>query len=218
MFSIRSGKKVKVAKVILLGGSNVGKTTLIIRWKTGTYEDQVTPYSAIGAAFTSKNISYGADDVIKLNVWDTSGSERFDALTQLYYRDALAAVLCFDIAERGSLERARYWATRVKEESPACTIYLCATKVDILETDASCVEITDDECMAFKQEIGARSITRVSSKTGANIEQLFDNIALDLLTEDSITHLLHSETETASISLASDRGGEESCLGVTCTN
>ena len=58
-----------------------------------------------------------------------TGSEKFDSMTKLYYRDALAAILCFDIVDITSLDRAKYWAAQLRENAPGCKIYLCATKV-----------------------------------------------------------------------------------------
>uniref|UniRef100_A0A3P9NGN3 RAB24, member RAS onco family n=1 Tax=Poecilia reticulata TaxID=8081 RepID=A0A3P9NGN3_POERE len=82
------------AKVVMLGKESVGKTSLVERYVHHRF--LVGPYqNTIGAAFVAKPIQV-ADRVITLGIWDTAGSERYEAMSRIYYRGARAAVVCYD--------------------------------------------------------------------------------------------------------------------------
>eukprot|EP00116_Pleurobrachia_bachei_P015624 sb/3475886/ len=107
-----------------------------------------------GAAYTSKTISFTEEEKIQLNIWDTSGSEKFDSMTKLYYRDAQAAILCYEVVDEDSLQRAGYWARELKKHAPQCSVYLVATKIDLLDHDGVLEEATREEATHLKSEIG----------------------------------------------------------------
>ena len=77
-------------KLVLLGEGRVGKTSIVVRFVKGKYDDAMQ--STLQASFLSKTISIGSDPVV-LNIWDTAGQERFHALGPIYYRDADGALL-----------------------------------------------------------------------------------------------------------------------------
>ncbi|KAA0720360.1 Ras-related protein [Triplophysa tibetana] len=83
------------AKVVMLGKESVGKTSLVERCVHRRF--LVGPYqNTIGAAFVAKALNIG-DKVVTLGIWDTAGSERYEAMSRIYYRGARAAIVCYDI-------------------------------------------------------------------------------------------------------------------------
>ncbi|TNN42259.1 Ras-related protein Rab-24 [Liparis tanakae] len=83
------------AKVVMLGKESVGKTSLVERYVHHRF--LVGPYqNTIGAAFVAKPIQVG-EKVITLGIWDTAGSERYEAMSRIYYRGARAALVCYEI-------------------------------------------------------------------------------------------------------------------------
>ncbi|XP_010793782.1 xanthine dehydrogenase/oxidase-like [Notothenia coriiceps] len=81
------------AKVVMLGKESVGKTSLVERYVHHRF--LVGPYqNTIGAAFVAKPIQVG-EKVITLGIWDTAGSERYEAMSRIYYRGARAAIVCY---------------------------------------------------------------------------------------------------------------------------
>lgn len=95
----------KTAKLVLVGESGVGKTSLTRRLSNGTFDK--FECSTIGAAYSSIRHQYEDGEVVCFNVWDTAGQERFHALIPMYYRGADAALVCVD--RNTSDEQRRYW-------------------------------------------------------------------------------------------------------------
>ncbi|KAK2572470.1 Ras-related protein Rab-24 [Acropora cervicornis] len=104
------GSKVD-AKVVLLGKEFSGKTSLVERYLHERFNENV-PYQN-----------------------DTAGSERYEAMSRIYYRGAKAAVLCYDLTDKSSFERAKFWVNELKTYEDNCKIYLCGTKHDLVQSD-----------------------------------------------------------------------------------
>ena len=96
-------------KVVILGDSGVGKTSILFRYIFDKFDNQNLP--TLGASFKSKVISLPQcqDEQIKLNLWDTAGQEKFKSLTRMYYQDAEAAVVVYDATFKESFESAKNW-------------------------------------------------------------------------------------------------------------
>lgn len=90
-----SAKPIQV-KLVLLGEAAVGKSSLVLRFVNGEFQDNKEP--TIGAAFLTQKCKLD-DKVIKFEIWDTAGQERFHSLAPMYYRNAQAAVVAYDITK-----------------------------------------------------------------------------------------------------------------------
>ncbi|XP_077448463.1 ras-related protein Rab-24 isoform X2 [Stigmatopora argus] len=173
------------AKVVMLGKESVGKTSLVERYVHNRF--LVGPYqNTIGAAFVAKPIQV-ADKVITLGIWDTAGSERYEAMSRIYYRGARAAVVCYDLTDSSSFQRARFWVKELQNCEEHCKIYLCGTKSDLIQGDRSLRQIDYHDTQDFAEEIGAQHF-ETSSKTGRNVgesqtpadtHELFQKVAED---------------------------------------
>ena len=89
--------KAREVKVVLLGDSGVGKSSLVLRFVVNDFK----PYSeaTIGASFFSKLII--ANNIpMKFQIWDTAGQEKYHSLAPMYYRGAAAAILVYDITNK----------------------------------------------------------------------------------------------------------------------
>ena len=69
----------------------------------------------MGGSFKSKLIQVPGEGEIRLNLWDTAGQEKFRSLTRMYYQDAEAAVIVYDITFRESFESAKYWVEDLRQ-------------------------------------------------------------------------------------------------------
>ena len=67
-----------------------------------------------------------------MGLWDTAGSERYEAMTRVYYRGAKAAIVCYDVMNERSWDKLKFWVEEVKMYEEECRIYIVGTKVDVL--------------------------------------------------------------------------------------
>lgn len=154
------------------GAADVGKTCLVDRYLHGRFDGTSRP--TVGAAFGAKTVHRNST-VITVGIWDTAGQERFESISKLYYRGAKAALVCFDLTNKASFSKVRFWVDELKAYAPECLIFLVGTKADLVEAGVP-REVTEAELTKVCQESGAVSVKNTSSKSGANIAELFDEV------------------------------------------
>ncbi|NWX95366.1 RAB24 protein, partial [Nothoprocta ornata] len=166
------------AKVVLLGQESVGKSSLVERYVHGRFRPG--PYqNTIGAAFVAKAMAVGEQSVT-LGIWDTAGSERYEAMSRIYYRGARAAVVCYDLTDSSSFQRAKFWVNELQNFEENCRIYLCGTKSDLLEEDRRKRGVDFHDVQDYADEIKAE-LFETSSKTGQSVDELFQKVAEDFV-------------------------------------
>lgn len=165
-------------KVIVLGKSGTGKTCLTNRYTYNQFSELTN--STVGAAFYSRSVDIMGKTIV-MGIWDTAGSERYEAMSRIYYRGARAAIVCYDLTESTSFQRTKFWVEELKKNVPDCRLYLCGTKKDIAEVNhshgADAIQV-----QRFAAGLGA-PIFHTSSKTGENINEMFLRIALDYVSD-----------------------------------
>ena len=104
-------------KVVLIGESGVGKTSIISRYTTNTFKSQLM--STPGANFVTKNVIVeDKNQSIKFEIWDTAGQERYRALAKVFYKNAAVCVLVYDITRKASFEELKnYWVGQIKDNA-----------------------------------------------------------------------------------------------------
>jgi Rab family protein len=166
-------------KIVLLGDSSVGKTSLVHRFINNRFDTDIP--NTIGAAFITKDYtSNGAP--IKFEIWDTAGQERYRSLTPMYYRNARLALICFDMSNLLSFDRAKYWIDQLElvKENHDIAIKLVGNKTDLVPESID-IGVVDD----FVRE-KSFSFYKTSAKLGDGITQLFDDIANEV--DDKFFH------------------------------
>ena len=158
-------------KIVLLGQSGVGKTSIITQFIDENFTDD--QQSTTGATFSSKDVQCSNGRLLKFDIWDTAGQEKYRSLTKMFYKDAAAAILVYDITRKDSFEEIRnYWAEQIKEHSPKkIVIALAANKSDLYEEE----KVPEEEGRALANEIGAL-FASTSAKNQQGIEDLFNSI------------------------------------------
>ena len=109
----------QTSKVVLLGESGVGKTCIIARFINNTFEENLI--STTGASYAGKTMTFDefGGKSIKFEIWDTAGQEKYRSLTKIFYKDAGAAILVYDITRKESFEEIqKYWINQIKEFAP----------------------------------------------------------------------------------------------------
>ena len=95
-------------KVIIVGNSEVGKTTLLMRFLTDKFQDD--SQMTLGVTYKMMKVPTGRGGETKnVQFWDTAGQERYAEMNKMYFRGANAALIVYDITNRESFERAKYW-------------------------------------------------------------------------------------------------------------
>eukprot|EP01084_Bolivina_argentea_P298322 514067_1 len=122
-------------KLVLLGDSRVGKSSVVISFVKNEFDQYKFP--TICATFLTKSVSVG-DYLVKFEIWDTAGQEKYRSLSPLYYRGASAALVVYDITNRESFENARKWIEEVHiQEGKHVVIGLAGNKVDLVNRKVS---------------------------------------------------------------------------------
>ena len=110
---------IDVCKVVLLGESYVGKTSIISRFVYDFFQEN--SITTTGASYATKNIRFKDynDQTVKFEIWDTVGQEKYRSLTQIFYKDAAIAILVFDITKYNTfIEMKNYWYPQIKNYAP----------------------------------------------------------------------------------------------------
>ncbi|KAI9448545.1 P-loop containing nucleoside triphosphate hydrolase protein [Lactarius indigo] len=118
------------AKVVVMGNSGVGKTSLLQRYTQNKFDPKNTT-STTGAFFVAKKVTVNGVKV-RLQLWDTAGQERFRSMAPMYYRGANAALLLYDITNQASFQDVHGWLKELKKNCPADLItYIVGSKADL---------------------------------------------------------------------------------------
>uniref|UniRef100_A0A8D1DT85 RAB5C, member RAS onco family n=2 Tax=Sus scrofa TaxID=9823 RepID=A0A8D1DT85_PIG len=124
-----AGNKICQFKLVLLGESAVGKSSLVLRFVKGQFHEYQE--STIGAAFLTQTVCLD-DTTVKFEIWDTAGQERYHSLAPMYYRGAQAAIVVYDITNTDTFARAKNWVKELQRQaSPNIVIALAGNKADL---------------------------------------------------------------------------------------
>jgi small GTP-binding protein len=160
-------------KIILLGDSSVGKSSLVERYINNDFAKNFT--TTVGVDYRLKIIH---DKKIKLSFWDTAGQERFNEIIKAYYRNCNCYLILFDISNQESFLHVEKWLDSIKKysnnENPF--IILIGTKTDLSNNRA--VKNNDIEIFIFRNKL---EYYEISAKNNDNIDILFNHIIESLI-------------------------------------
>jgi small GTP-binding protein len=165
-------------KLVLLGESSVGKSSLVLRFVKGQFHE--FQESTIGAAFLTQTVQID-DTTVKFEIWDTAGQERYHSLAPMYYRGAQAAIVVYDISNKETFQKAQTWVKELQRQaSPNIVIALAGNKLDLANKRA----VTYEEAKAYADE-SSLLFMETSAKTAANVMDIFTSIAKKLPKSDA---------------------------------
>ncbi|CAB3996907.1 ras-related Rab-31 [Paramuricea clavata] len=166
----RIGDSMREIKVCLLGDTGVGKSCLVLRFVSDRFDDRSKP--TIGASFMSK--MFVADEqVYKFQIWDTAGQERYRSLAPLYYRDASAAIVVYDITNQGSFYALQDWIKEIKRYGPGeCVVAIAGNKCDLQDQR----EISTESAREYAESVEA-IFAETSALSSRNVQELFLEIS-----------------------------------------
>ena len=142
-------------KVVVLGDTNTGKTSLVVRFVSGHYQSHDIPREpTIGAFFVTKRMTCVQQNMTcKLLLWDTAGQEQYTKFASTYYQNAAAAIVTYDISQPQSIQRLSYWLDELHRNITVATdrrIVLCvaACKCDVMTEGGGAHHRTTEEAAA----------------------------------------------------------------------
>jgi small GTP-binding protein len=152
---------------MMLGDASVGKTSLTIRYISGSFMEDLK--LTIGVDFYSKIIDFRGKKV-KLQIWDFGGEERFRFLLSQYCKGANGAFFLYDVTNSITLDHLPSWTQIIREHAGNIPITLVGSKVDLEEFRA----VTRDDGIVAAKKYNMSGFVELSSKTGQNVQQAFD--------------------------------------------
>ncbi|GMI62915.1 hypothetical protein ScalyP_jg7975 [Parmales sp. scaly parma] len=180
-------------KILLVGDTNVGKSSLLLRFTDDTFDSDIT--STIGVDFKVKHLTLDDPNInndtkkrrVKISVWDTAGQERFRTLTSAYYRGAQCVVLVFDCSNTESFENLSVWLEEVNKNSSKNVVKLCiVNKIDLNKERAITKEAGENWAMenemlyceaSAKSDIGVQDVFREAVRQICANEELLQGTA-----------------------------------------
>ncbi|KAF4442749.1 VPS21-GTP-binding [Fusarium acutatum] len=232
--SANAPKPSSSVKLVLLGEAAVGKSSLVLRFVNNDFQENKEP--TIGGMYLGppQSFHYVADvastaafltqkcnlptRTIKFEIWDTAGQERFASLAPMYYRNAQAALVVYDLTKPTSLIKAKHWVAELQRQaSPGIVIALVGNKLDLTGDSGAAADGEDgeegddsgdarkvptEEAQAYAEEEGLLFF-ETSAKSGHNVTEVFTAIA-NAIPETSL-----KSARGAGASNAASRAGEE---------
>eukprot|EP00118_Oscarella_pearsei_P001335 m.7189 g.7189 ORF g.7189 m.7189 type:complete len:195 (+) comp17966_c0_seq1:115-699(+) len=163
-------------KLCLLGDSGVGKSSLVLRFVSDTFNERAE--TTIGASFMSKTLIVD-DRSFKYQIWDTAGQEKYRGLAPMYYRGAAAAIVVYDVTKMDTFKTLKSWIKELQQLGPRdIVIAVAGNKCDLEEMR----EVPTKEAIAYAESIGA-VFSETSAKTAINVKDIFVRICQRLPSE-----------------------------------
>jgi Ras-related protein Rab-1A len=168
-------------KILLIGNSGVGKSSLLLRFADDTFTDNFMP--TIGVDFKIRTLEVDGR-TIKLQIWDTAGQERFKTITSSYYKGAHGIIVVYDVTDKESFKNIDTWMNEVeKHASDNVSRILVGNKNDLEESR----QVSTDEGKELADQYNIRFM-ETSAKESANVEEAFT-----LMTKEIKSRVVHTE-------------------------
>lgn len=168
-------------KVVMLGPSGVGKTSVVLQLQEKVFKSMVAP--TVGSGVILKDITT-PNGTVSLRIWDTAGEERYRSFTGLYSQNSVAGVIVFDVTDAESFETIDEWVTLFRSNcQPKAIIYLAGNKTDLSDMR----QVSFDKAQKYAKDHDMKYF-EVSAKSGQNVELLFKDLAMQLGPSKDILH------------------------------
>ena len=178
----------RVYKLLLIGESNVGKTSIILRYTENEFK--TSGISTCGVDVKCKYVSLD-NTKIRLDIWDTAGQERFRGLAKNYFRGGNGFILVYDITDKKSFDKLRGWMNDAKEKIEG------EYKMLVVGNKKDCKnqrEVDWDVLEDFGKKNNVKFM-EVSAKNGEGIEKIFIIMCEELLKLKEVGIIKEEESE-----------------------
>jgi len=180
-----------IAKVVLVGATGVGKTSILLRHNGQGYSTQISP--TIGASFCKTEIAINGVK-IQMQIWDTAGQERFRAMAPMYYRNTNAALIVYDITSKDSFSALRSWVEEIRHKVDQPIVMCIIGNKNDMDDRREVKAVSGRE---YADSVGALFV-ETSAMTNKGIEEAFRAVATQLIQNQLISESVVSRDSVAS--------------------
>lgn len=165
------------SKVVILGDSGVGKSSITYRYLQNKFSETQVP--TIGGQFQQLKVPLKTGATLKINLWDTAGEEKFRSMLPMYYKDATAAILTYDLGSMESFQNVDYWVRALDDNvrKDDCLLVLVGNKCDL---EPELIKVPTEVAQRFAEK-NNMMFFEVSAKTGEGVGELFRKLAEELV-------------------------------------
>ena len=161
-------------KITIIGDLGCGKTSILNRYVKDSFSDFVNP--TIVDEYYTKTLKTKENVTIKAQIWDTSGEEKYDSISNHHFINSKGVILVYDITNKNSFEKLNNWMTNIRNKCDKdCIVILVGNKLDIVQEDCNKREITEEMGKNFANQYNINFI-EVSAKTDTRIVDIFEEL------------------------------------------
>ena len=187
-----------IFKVLLLGNSNVGKSSLFLRFVDDIWNDTFVP--TIGVDFKIKTFEIDSKK-IKMQIWDTAGQERFKNIIASYYRGAHGILLLYDVTDKDSFKNLSNWLIEIEKNASKNVLkVLIGNKSDLEDKRV----VSYNQGKEFADTYGLKFI-ETSAKKNLNVNEAFETLGRELMNATSDKKIVkQNQNKKISVAKAQD--------------
>lgn len=154
--------------MVVLGQQAVGKSSIIERLLNNQFSQ--TQNATLSAAYKTTELATDGK-THQLEIWDTAGQDRFDAVTPIYLQNAVLAIITYDLTSEQSFDKAKFWVEYIQKNQPLIRIALCGNKKDLVDQRK-----VDGTTYAASLQL---PLYEVSARTGEGVHAMFETLVRD---------------------------------------
>ena len=165
-----------VLKIVILGEGRVGKTSILSKYFNKKFDSGQK--STVNPAFYEKTARYKGKEV-QLKFWDTAGQEIYNAISHIYYQNAVGALLVYDVTIFETFQKVEKWVKTLQEVvGKGITFIIAGNKFDL--SDKNSLEKNSAEINAYCAKENCKHFY-TSAKTGYNLDEAFESLINSVL-------------------------------------
>lgn len=186
-------------KIIIIGDSGVGKTSLLSKYVKGVFPP--SPLPTIAIEFATKIVQIKEGGYIKAQIWDTAGQEKYKSITSHHYRKAVGGLIVYDVTKRTTFNNVIQWLSELKNcAEKGCVIALIGNKIDLLEKTTRKREVSQEEGKLLAKNNGLL-FYETSALSNFQVCDAFEDLLQKIYTERRKITNVEKEKYTSVINL-----------------